>query len=90
LQIDNPHQTDLVVNIMQWRLNPMVQSDILPHHPVHLWYGEILFYLRWRLWDESYHLQAKIARDVNDVVNGDDENEQWSQYDADEQSGDYI
>jgi hypothetical protein len=49
-----------------------------------------LLYLRRRLWDESYHLQAKIAQDVNDVVNGDDENEQWSQYDADEQSGDYI
>ena len=82
---DNPHQTDLVVNIMQWRLHPIVQSDILPHHTVHLWCGKILLYLRWRLWDASYHPQAKIARDVNDVC---DENERWCQYNANEHSGD--
>jgi hypothetical protein len=36
-----------------------------------LWCGKFLLYLRWHLWDASYHLQAKIARGVNNVC------EQW-------------
>ena len=65
--IDNPHQTDLVVNIMQWRPHSAVQRDILPHHQVHSWCGKMSLYLRQHLWDASYHLQAKIARGVNNV-----------------------